>query len=88
MFETITQFYNFYFGDTDNKIFFFVIFFIGLTFGWFFRKGSIFWIIVAIVIFLPVIKFIMQINHWTFTLPFCLGFLVHGWKPIYKKFKE
>ena len=79
------NFYNLYFGNTESKIFFFIIFFLGLTFGWFFRKGNIFWMIVATLVFAPLLEIIMKIDDWFFTLPFVLGFLVHTAKPIYRK---
>jgi hypothetical protein len=59
-----------------------VVFFIGLTGGWFIRKASILGVIAFLVLIVPVAMVIMQIDSWTLTVPFVLGVLVHTFKPI------
>ncbi len=64
-----------------------VVFFLGLSFGWCFRKFSIFWAIVAYFVFLPIVGMIIEIDHWIFTVPFILGSLVHTYKPILERIR-
>ena len=61
-----------------------VFLFLGIAFGWFFRKGRIILGILAILIFLPLLQFMMAQDHWLMTIPFLLGMLVHLGKPIYR----
>ena len=72
-------------SDPGFWVIFGVFFFLGLTMGWFCRKGSLFWIFVSIFIFAPLLEFIMQVDVWIFTVPFVLGFLVHTAKPLWRK---
>jgi hypothetical protein len=62
-----------------------VIFFIGLTAGWFVRKASILGFIAFFILIVPVATIIMAIDTWNFTLPFVLGFLIHTYKPLKEK---
>ncbi len=73
-------------SDKGFWVVFAVTFFLGLTLGWFFRKGNVFWIIVSFMFFAPVIDFIIRADLWIFTVPYILGFLVHTAKPLWRKF--
>ena len=72
-------------GYKEEIIFFGIIFFLGLTLGWFCRKLNPFITIIALFIFAPILNILAVIDHWFFTLPFVLGVLVHTAKPIYNK---
>ncbi len=74
--------------STENFIVLGVFAFIGLFLGWFFRNGIGFWSIVAIIIFSPIIVAIADLDFWPITLSFIAGFLIHTWKPIYRKIQE
>ena len=74
--------------NTDTLIFMGIIFFLGLTFGWLCRKGRVFWIIVGLVIFIPILEIIMIVDVWFMTVPFVLGFLVHTGKPLYMRLSQ
>jgi len=74
--------------NTDYFIFLSVVCFIGMFFGWFFRKGIRIWGIIAIGIFSPVLVVIMELDIWPITIAFCAGFLIHTWKPIYRKLQK
>jgi hypothetical protein len=72
-------------SDPGFWVIFGVMFFLGLTLGWFFRKGSIFWIFVAMLIFAPLLDFLIRADVWIFTVPYVLGFLVHTAKPLWRR---
>ena len=74
--------------NTEYMVFLGVVCFIGLFFGWFFRNGITFWAVIAIGVFSPILVIISNINFWPITLAFIAGFLVHTWKPIYRKLQE
>ena len=78
-----------YHFNTETFVFLGVVFFLGLTFGWFFRKPmSLFGIVLAftaLVIFAPMLDFMIAADYLPMTLSFILGFLVHTAKPIYTK---
>lgn len=74
--------------NTDYIVFLSVICFIGLFFGWFFRNGITLWTILAICFFSPVVVIISDMNLLPVTLAFTGGFLVHTWKPLYRKWQE
>jgi len=73
-------------SDPSFWVIFVVVFFLGLTLGWFFRKGSIIMIFIGMWIFAPLIDFIIRADVWIFTVPYILGFLVHTGKPLWRKF--
>lgn len=63
------------------------MFFMGLCFGWFFKRFNVFLIIIGLVIFYPILELLELANHWAVTLPFLLGFLVHTYKPLMQKIR-
>jgi len=73
-------------SDPSFWVIFAVMFFLGLTLGWFFRKGSIIMIFIGMWIFAPLLDFIIRADVWIFTVPYILGFLVHTGKPLWRKF--
>lgn len=73
------------FGNKETFFFFLVIWFLGLTFGWFCRKGRFIGCMVALLLFSPLLDLIIAINVWPITLAFVAGFLVHTAKPLYVK---
>ncbi|MBL4888491.1 MAG: hypothetical protein JKX97_00550 [Candidatus Lindowbacteria bacterium] len=74
--------------NTDTLILMGIIFFLGLTLGWFCRKGRVFWIIIGLAIFIPILEIIMIVDVWFMTVPFVLGFLVHTAKPLYMRLSQ
>jgi len=72
----------------DNSFFglMFIVFFIGLTAGWFVRKGTVFGFIIFFIIVVPVGRIVMVIDIWLLTVPFILGVLIHTFKPLKDKF--
>lgn len=72
--------------NTEFVIFTGVIFFLGLTLGWFCRKGRVLMIFIGLMIFAPFLDFMIAADVWYITVPFVLGFLVHTAKPIYLRF--
>ena len=73
-------------SDPSFWVIFAVMFFLGLTLGWFFRKGSIIMIFIGMWIFAPLLDFIIRADVWIFTVPYIIGFLVHTGKPLWRKF--
>jgi hypothetical protein len=77
------------FGHTFDNSFFglmFIVFFVGLTGGWFVRKGTVFGFVLFFFLIVPFAQFIMMIDLWLLTVPFILGVLVHTFKPLKEKF--
>ena len=77
------------FGFRFDSSFFglmFIVFFIGLTGGWFVRKGTIFGFIMFFILIVPVAQIVMVIDIWLLTLPFVIGVLIHTFKPLKEKF--
>lgn len=78
--------------NTESMVFLAVIFFLGLTLGWFFRGPFTMWrtllAFIAVGVFAPFLEIMIAVDSPYMTVPFVLGFLVHTWKPIYMKFKE
>lgn len=72
----------------DNSFFglIFIVFFVGLTGGWFVRKGSVFGFIMFFIIVVPVGTIVMAIDTVLLTVPFILGVLIHTFKPLKDKF--
>ena len=64
----------------------FIVFFVGLTGGWFVRKGTVFGFIMFFIIVVPVGQIVMIIDIWLLTVPFILGVLIHTFKPLKDKF--
>jgi hypothetical protein len=62
-----------------------IIFILGLFMGWFMRKGKVFWCLLTIIVFSPILESIAMRDDFFITLAFTLGFLVHTGKPIYRK---
>jgi len=58
-----------------------VVFFLGLTLGWF-CKFNIYVTIIGVLLFIPVLNFLVTADHLFFNLPFIAGFLVHTHKKI------
>ncbi len=77
--------------NTESIVFLSVVFFLGLTLGWFFRGPFTIWrtllAVIALGVFSPFLEIMIAIDSRYLTAPFLLGFLVHTWKPIYAKFK-
>lgn len=85
--EFITA-YNYYFSSTEGKMAFALTFFLGLTLGWFFRRFNLFFVIIGLCLFAPILDLLIVIDHWFFTLPFVTGFLVHTIRPIMDQIKR
>ncbi|MEC4090916.1 hypothetical protein [Pseudoalteromonas rubra] len=80
------DFYLFGVHFTGDLLFYFgLIFACGFVFGWFCRKGNIFWCLVGLLIFYPVMQFAMVVDTWFITIPFVAGFLVHTGKPLFRR---
>jgi len=76
MFEFISHY-----DEVAEWIFTGVVFFLGLTLGWF-CKHNTFWAIVGVILFLPVFNVLLAVDHYFLNIPFILGFLVHTHKKI------
>ena len=74
--------------NNETYVFMGIIFFLGLTLGWFCRKGNVLMILIGIFLFAPFLDFIIAANVWFMTVPFVLGFLVHTAKPLYRKLRS
>jgi hypothetical protein len=74
------EFINHY-DELGEWLFTGVVFFLGLTLGWF-CKFNTFWAVVGVIIFLPIINVLLQADHYFLNIPFILGFLVHTHKKI------
>ncbi len=59
--------------------------FVGLSCGWLVIKSSIIGLIIAFLLFGPIIAIVVGADTWTLTLPFLLGFSIHTAKPLYRK---
>jgi len=70
-----------HYDETSEWVFTGFIFFLGLTLGWFCKFNAV-TIVAGLLIFIPVINFIIQVDHFFFSLPFVAGFLVHTHKKI------
>ncbi len=60
-------------------------FFFGLVFGWFCRKGKIGWMLIGFLAIGQFIEHLIVADYKIATLSFILGFLIHTWKPLYRK---
>lgn len=74
--------------NTDTLIFLGFFWFIGLFIGWFFRNGISIIGIIVILFLLPILTLISDLNWWPLTAAFVVGFLIHTWKPLYKKVQQ
>lgn len=78
-----------YYLRPSQLIIFAVVLFIGICFGWFLKKRGpvvfIFFALVGIMIFEPVLKILEQVDHWFLTVPFILGALIH---PVASRLKQ
>ncbi|MGL1959451.1 MAG: hypothetical protein OCD00_19400 [Colwellia sp.] len=72
----------------ENWGFLAVVCFLGLFLGWFFRNGITIWAIIALVLFAPIFGIMMDLDMLLVTLAFSVGFLIHTWKPLYRKLRE
>ncbi len=71
---------------TEEIIILGIIWFIGLTIGWCYRKSIILGIICTGVM-APILDLMIAIDFWLITLFFFLGVLTHTWKPLYNRYK-
>jgi len=65
-----------------------IVAFLGLFLGWFFRNGITVWAVIAVVLFAPIFGIMMDLDMLPVTGAFIVGFLIHTWKPIYRKIQE
>jgi len=72
----------------DNSFFglMFIVFFIGLTGGWFVRKGTIFGFLMFFIFIVPFAQIVMTLDIWLLTVPFILGVLIHTYSPLKERF--
>ena len=69
-------------------IFFGVMVFAGIFFGWFFKTLNPFKILIGFILFGSFLDLLIKIDHWMFTLPFIVGFLFQCGKPILEKIRS
>lgn len=69
-------------------VFYGVMIFAGMFFGWFFKKLNPLMVLIAFLIFGEFLDFLIKIDHPIFTLPFIFGFLLQTAKPIYEKLSK
>lgn len=72
-------------SDPGFWVIFGIMFFLGLTLGWFFRKGSIIMIFIGMMIFAPFLDALIRADNWIYTVPYVLGFLIHTAKPLWRR---
>jgi hypothetical protein len=72
----------------ENLGFLAVVCFLGLFLGWFFRNGITVWAVIALILFAPIFGIMMDLDLLLVTGAFILGFLIHTWKPIYRKIQK
>jgi len=70
-----------YYNNVEGWVITGVVFFLGLTLGWF-CKFNLFVTIIGVLIFIPVLDILLKVDHYFFNIPFILGFLVHTHKRI------
>ncbi len=70
-----------YYNQTEAWVITGLVFFLGLTLGWF-CKFNIYAAILGVLIFIPVLNLLVTVDHWFFNIPFIAGFLVHTHKKI------
>ena len=73
--------------NTAELMLFGVMTFAGISFGWFFKKFNPIMMFIGFLIFGEFLDFLIKIDHWMFTLPFILGFLLQVWKLLYLRLR-
>jgi len=71
----VSEFIGIY-SQTESWVITGVVFFLGLTLGWF-CKFNLFVTVIGVLIFIPVLDILLKVDHFFFNIPFILGFLVH-----------
>lgn len=72
--------------SNDEWFYLGIVWFLGLTLGWCFRKHLI-WGLICICMIAPVIQIIIVIDMWAVTGAFVFGVLIHTWKPLYERLR-
>ena len=74
--------------NKEMFIFFGVMIFAGIFFGWFFKKLNPIMMFLGFIFFGSFLDFLIKIDHWMFTLPFIFGFLLQCGKPFLEKMRS